>query len=242
MKILAVSDLHADWTTAGVARYEDVESSLERAVERAIDWKADLFAFAGDLADPDSQRVHLATALAARTAKRLKDSGIQSIWIAGNHDVVTDGTGATTLSALKAAFDGPMVRVDETPTCHVGWIRNDLAIVTLPYCAPSHNYSPATFVEAVRSRVHSSWKLLVVGHLMLEGIEPGSETTDMARGRDVFWPLEAIRELRKDRRVVCIGGHYHRRQDYEGVHIVGSLERLTFGEEGNAPGWLEVEL
>ena len=82
--------------------------------------------------------------------------------------------------------------------------------------------------------------VIIAGHLNLEGITAGSETTKMPRGREVYWPLDAIRECFPD--ALVLGGHYHERQLYQGVQIIGSLARLTFGEEDTQPAFIEVEV
>ena len=53
MKILHTSDWHADWSTSGVDRYDDVAEAVAQTVKEAVDRKVDLYVFAGDLADPD---------------------------------------------------------------------------------------------------------------------------------------------------------------------------------------------
>jgi len=63
----------------------------------------------------------------------------------------------------------------------------------------------------------------------------------MPRGRDVFWPLDALREVCPD--ALLVGGHHHRRQIYRGVQVVGALAGpLVFGEEDLRPGYLVLEL
>ncbi len=80
----------------------------------------------------------------------------------------------------------------------------------------------------------------VFGHLMLEGIGPGSETRDMPRGRNVFWPTEVIAECWP--KALLVGGHYHVAQVFSRVNVVGSLARLTRGEVGSTPQFLEIGL
>jgi hypothetical protein len=111
--------------------------------------------------------------------------------------------------------------------------------VALPFAPRSHAYDPGEFVRS--APCPSSQRVLVLGHLNLEGIEPGSETTDLPRGREVLFPLEACGEVYGGR-ALLLNGHYHRRQSYKGVQIPGSLERLTFGEAANAPGYLVVDV
>ncbi len=91
----------------------------------------------------------------------------------------------------------------------------------------------------VRANAHRPVEV-VLGHLMVEGIGPGSETMDMARGRDVFLPVEEIRKAWPE--AVIVNGHYHEAREFNGVHFPGSLARLTRSDIAHQPGYLTVEI
>jgi DNA repair exonuclease SbcCD nuclease subunit len=65
----------------------------------------------------------------------------------------------------------------------------------------------------------------------------------MPRGREIMLPMEATAagDLR-------LSGHYHHRQTIlpagggSPIYVIGSLARLTFGEEGNEPGFQVYEI
>jgi DNA repair exonuclease SbcCD nuclease subunit len=166
---------------------------------------------------------------------------MRSIWLVGNHDVIEDGSGSHTMSGFAGAltFEDELNTIQVLDRPCVRLLRQDLLLVALPYVARSHAYDPAQYIRELDDL--GCRRVIVIGHLNLEGIEPGSETKDMPRGRDVFWPIAEIRTRWGDR-ALMLGGHYHEQQEYEGVHIVGSLERLTFGEEKNEPGYFIVEV
>lgn len=247
MRIVAVSDLHADWQTLGVPRHDEVASALESAAGWAVENDADVFLFLGDLADPDNGGGTLrAIELAARTAIGLAQRGVDSIWLAGNHCVTEDSTGATVLSPL-APLEGigwptsARIFVAERPrlieSCGV-------AFACLPFAPVSHAYDPA--VEAARLFVENEpngFPVVVLSHLTIPGIQPGEETTEMPRGRDMPYPFEATRGA-----VARLSGHYHRRQVFDPgdggppLHVCGSACRLTFSEEANEPGLLVIDL
>lgn len=238
MIVVVTSDWHGDWSTSGLHRYADVSSAARRVVDETIAMNADLFVFLGDACDPDSQRVHLATEILTDAAARLYHAGVPSRWLVGNHDVVEDGTGAHTLCALRGMATGlgdGVVEVYDRPAVEV---FGNVTLVALPYVAAAAAYSPREFVESVpATRVGP---VIVVGHLMIEGITAGSESVDMPRGRDVWFPREAVRERWPN--AVCLNGHYHEAQTFEGIVIPGSLERLTHGEESNEPGFVVVDV
>jgi DNA repair exonuclease SbcCD nuclease subunit len=249
VRIVAVSDLHLDARTAGVERFDEIVESCEEAVAFAIDAssaRADLFAFCGDLCDSDDGRdVLRASAYAVDVAVRLYNRGIHSIWIAGNHDVVADGF-TTTIDPLKGLqrFELPPTQVMVATTGPRSWELHvsqwTYALVALPY-SPEPYDAPAAWDEHVSSYgVRSGFSTIVFSHLMLPGMHPGSESKELARGKDRAFPLEAM----KARPVsLVVNGHYHARQvTPDGIQIVGSLARLTHGEEQNDPGFLVLDV
>lgn len=231
LKFLVCSDAHVDCSTAGVPRFEDIKGAIKETVQEAFKECCGLWAFLGDWTDPDSKRAWAAAELAARTSVDVHCQSMRQLWLTGNHDVVEDGLGSSTLGCLDLSF---LVTVPEVT------FFGDVAFLSLPYTPISLNYDPAEEVRRLEKECKGAREVVVVGHLNAEGIEVGSETTDMPRGRDVFWPLDQIRKSLPG--ALLIGGHYHRRQVYEGLQIVGSLERLSFGEEHNSPGYLIVEV
>jgi hypothetical protein len=243
MKAVLTSDWHLDWTTNGKRREAEILAAVERSVSVAIDERADLYAFCGDLCNPDGWNVLAASAYAIRFAARLAKACIPSLWLAGNHDVVEDGRGTTTLTPLLAyAEHEPLVTVANRPLVLDLMATAGASVVALPYVARSMNYDPAVSVRTIAAGMSkpAKQKCLVLGHLSLPNQHPGSETTDMARGRDVPWPLEELgRHLPQ---AVLVGGHYHRAGDASGVLIVGAPARLTHGEEDYTPSLTVLEL
>lgn len=236
MKLVVISDLHLDQSTSGVDRFDDVKVVLESAVEHALEINADGFVFLGDLADPNTVRVHRSLDALGSAMRGLREAGIPVICVAGNHDVIEDGSGLTVLDTLRWVDAGPVCTVP----CSFEFHRDEkfiCTVVALPFTATSKNYNPDAFI---RSLPKLEPPVVVMGHLNLRGITLGSESIDMPRGRDVFWPLEALRECLPD--ALLLGGHYHTRQVFEGVHIIGSAVRLRFDEKDNNPGFTVVEL
>lgn len=241
MRLLLTSDWHGDWVTAGFRRFEDVARAVDRIVQAACSSRVDAVVFLGDLANPGRESAHRAVAMAVAASVALDERAIDSVWMTGNHDVVEDGTGAHVLLAL-GQLGRSRVRLVDRPArlLLLGRTGDACDLFALPYTPRSHTYDPERELERLFFETDRSYPQLVVAHLNIEGIQPGSETTDMARGRDVFFPLEAARRLMPD--AVLANGHYHRRQVFDGIHIPGSPERLAFGEEDNDPGFLVVEL
>lgn len=235
MKLLVISDLHLDWVTHGVARFDELNDVLFSVVlQRAQIEKIDAFLCLGDICDPDSGAVVFRAAAATiLLSRRLAAYGVEQIWIAGNHDVVEDGTGTTTLTPL-AATANEYVHVHERPGKTV--LKESVTVITLPFVATSHAYDPEEWVMTAMKGTKGP--IIVAGHLSVPGVVPGEEVKEMPRGREVVFPVEASAgaDLR-------LNGHYHRQQRTEsGIWIPGSLARLTFGEQEHDPGFLIVEV
>ncbi len=237
MKIVASGDWHLDWYTGGVPRYSDVRACARVVVERAK--HADLFAFLGDLSDPDTDGALAAIDFAAEVASELAVEGVPSFWVNGNHDV--DGAGSSVLAPLAGVQRGgatkDLIRVFDRPAAF-GF--KSVGVIVLPYPRSSAPYDPCDFIERLEP-LPERVPVVVFGHLWIEGMAGGSESTDLARGGSVYWPTEAI-EKAFGGRALMVGGHYHEAGNCRGVHLAGSLARLTFGEANLKPGFLELEL
>lgn len=237
-KLIVSGDWHLDAVTAGVERFADVAAAAYAAVARATELKAEgadvKFLFAGDLSDPEPPRCWRAVELATSIVMTLDANDVDSFWITGNHDVLEDGHGSSTLRPLTpitSVFDGPGF----LPIFDGVWL------VCLPYVPRTHAYSPAEFVASLPPALSEpGQKVVVLSHLMIEGIEPGSETSDFARGRDIFLPIAEIVERFPE--ALMFNGHYHARQNFRGVWLPGSLARLTRLEAANTPAFYEVTL
>lgn len=253
--VVVVSDLHLDAVTMGVSRFEEVRGALWQAVRKATSLAASvarpdvLFVCAGDVGDPDGgSQVFRWMAELVLVARHLEQQDVESHWVAGNHDVIEDGSGLTTLEPLKAAgayvHDRPwagLILQGQLPAYTERSPKVNL--ITLPFTATSHPYDPG---EHLAKSVLPDALNVVVGHLTVEGVQPGEETTDLARGREVLFPLDVYEEVNRGARVVAINGHYHRRQTFltpgGPILIPGSLARLTAGTEAHEPGYLVLEV
>lgn len=238
LKFVVSSDWHLDAVTAGVERFEEIAGAVEQTVATEVLLDAQAYLFLGDLADPSPPaRSHRAAEKAATTAARIKQLGLDSFWLPGNHDVTEDGNGTTTLDAVAGAG-----RVLKKPSLT---IYGEAALLALPFTPRSHAYDPGQAVNDLTKDLPRGTPVLVLSHLNIEGFTPGSEATDLPRGREVLLPKAEIDALRKRGHAVqVLNGHYHRWSDNtaDQIAVVGSLARLTFGEERNEPQFLVVGL
>lgn len=250
--VVAVSDLHYDWRTYGVARRADAHKVLVASVNFAIAKKARLWCFLGDLCNPDSSAEVVAMLdLVFPQLARLEQAGVGEVLIPGNHDVFEDGSGRSTLTPFKAAG---FTVVDEPYVGTITWGEDGLNLVFLPFVPSSHKYNPEEFLQQhhkscyFRAASKAPHPTLVLSHLTdLPGIAGGEEAADMARGRAIRFPYRAVGAI--PGRKVVLQGHVHRRQtfrppgeDYD-VHVVGAGARFAFGEERNGEtGFTYVEV
>lgn len=241
MKLVVSSDYHIDFHTAGVRREEDIADASLLVVERAIEIEADLFLFLGDLCDPDVG-AFMANHIAIRRHAQLAEAGVRDVWLVGNHDQIETSRGDHAMLPLAA-----VATVVAEPEAFL--IGPRLWLLCFPYTSTARTYDPIVEAQKMRALVPPGDRVVVASHLMLEGITPGSETTDMARGRDVFLPVARLVEMFGS--PLILNGHFHTSQTYQHpmpdlstypVYIPGSLVRLTKGEIGNVPGYLIVEV
>lgn len=243
MRLLLVSDLHLDWHTRGRPRFDDLAKAFSTIVPIAIEQKAIVF-FLGDLCDPDRNLSPMrCVEFAMSIAVELADHDIASHWLAGNHDVIEDGSGTTTLTPFRALTSSAYYRshifLHERP--NISQLGDGWNLLALPYTPLSHAYDPVEWAAHVQN---DPTPLIVISHLMIEGIVAGEETTEMPRGRSVLLPLGMLTQ--RAGWTLILNGHYHqRRVTPEGLRgrdvvIPGSLGALTFSEENHQPGFLII--
>lgn len=250
-KILLTGDWHADHKTFGVERFSEIEHAAHNMVSVAIEKQVDVFCFLGDLSDPDSGGLTIRSVNLARECMiDLNMACIPSIWISGNHDVLEDGSSLSNFDLLPS-FEKAMVVSDGCSIITGLTDRNsepiDLAVLACPFTASSRPYDANKEVLNLATDTSLN-NLLILGHFTIPGIEPGEETTDVPRGRNVLMPFVSIRQLEsKYSKLLIANGHYHKQQIFKSkdcqspILIPGSPVKLTFGESMNPHGYIIVE-
>jgi exonuclease SbcD len=242
-------------------RVMDYLRRLTDMVEYAIDEGVDVFVFAGDaykMRDPNPtfQREF------ARRIKRVADAGIPVILLVGNHDLPPVQRRATSISIFDT-LGVPNVHVGADYTvvnvrCRRG---QKLQVATAPYPLRqdhlareemegksveeldkllSERLTERIKVLADRVREDPETPAILVGHFSVDEASHGSERNIMV-GRDVA--VDRATALADPAWRYVALGHIHRHQslnrdEQPPIIYSGSAERIDFGEENEAKGWV----
>jgi exonuclease SbcD len=265
LKLLHAADLHFGLTTygreeaGGNSRWNDFEATFNRFIDEAIA-RTDVrvVVLSGDTTNTRTPPPGVILIL-VRGIRRLMDAEIIVLIGSGNHDgpgTMFDTQSKTTgwLAELRL----PGVRAYPAPTVDLVHTNvGDLAVVAIPYAHkrslekqyPDKGLLELTelasrevenliedLADTARTR-YPSVPLLFVGHLTVAGGLAGSESAmqmgwDVMVGKHVFEPF-----------TYAALGHLHPQQRLaDNVWYSGSPEYMSFNEEGQPKGWLEVEL
>ncbi|MDD3827330.1 MAG: exonuclease SbcCD subunit D [Anaerolineae bacterium] len=266
IRILHTADLHIgmenygrlDPETGLNGRVMDFLRRLSEVVDYALENEIDLVLFAGDAyknRDPNSTYRREF----ARRIKRLADHGVPVVLLVGNHDLPSQDRRASSVEIFRT-LEVPNILVAHRDHLHRIQTRRGetLQVATVPY--PVRNrllardeYKERTIAEldnlvqelvaenirALAAQVDPSLPAVLVGHFSVSEAKFGSERTVML-GRDVVVLKSVLADPAWD--YVALG-HIHRHQELnrgERPPIVypGSLERIDFGEEKEAKGFV----
>jgi DNA repair exonuclease SbcCD nuclease subunit len=253
LKLLVTSDWHDDAVTLGIARRPELLRYVAELKRAIVAENVQVAINAGDFADPGSM---LASEYAADIIRELYELGATTsvgglVAIAGNHDVVEVDRPLTTLSPFAevlrlASFDESNMYVAEVPRS----VRiENVAFLCLPYLARAYaekqrvDLDDAAFEQA-RAFREDGCKIVVVGHRTVAGARCGSESAEMARGRDLDLPIARIAELKPE---LVFNGHYHIPQIVRAGHgievaIPGSPLAYTTDDESAGKGYIVAEI
>jgi exonuclease SbcD len=241
-------------------RLHDFLNSLDQAIDSAIAEQVDLVVFAGDIyktrdPTPTHQREF------ARRVQRLASAGIKTMLVAGNHDVPMSAGRATSVDIFRA-LEIPSVTVARSIGTHVVETRSGpIQVVAFPWAVRSlvvaqPEYKNCTITELnqamidlTRARLRAKTESLdprlpsiVVGHAHLFGAKVGAERL-LTMGGDPMYDLQTFDLPSVD--YVALG-HIHKHQvlNYAAPQVVyaGSIDRVDFGEQDEAKGWVLVEI
>jgi exonuclease SbcD len=241
-------------------RLHDFLGSLDQALDGAIQAKVDVVAFAGDIyktrdPTPTHQREF------ARRIHRLSSAGIQTVIVAGNHDIPLSAGRATSVDIFRA-LELPNVIVARSMGTYVLDTRaGKVQVIAFPWSVRSavlaqpeyKNHTIAELNQAMidlnRDKLRSEAEALdphlptiVVGHAHLFGARIGSERL-LTMGSDPMFDVQTFDQPGID--FVALGHiHKHQALSYASPQVVyaGSIDRIDFGEQNEDKGWVYVEI
>ena len=266
-KVLHLADTHIGMENYGRInpetglnqRLHDFLRSLDQAIDTAVAEKVDLVVFAGDIyktrdPTPTHQREF------AQRIQRLSSAGIQSVIVAGNHDIPMSVGRASSVDIFRA-LQIPNVTVARSIATHrVQTASGPIQVLTFPWTARSMVLAQADFKNRTLEELNQAMidlntaKLrqeaealdpdvpaMVVGHTHVFGAKIGAERL-LTMGSDPMYDLQMFDLPHVD----YVGlGHIHKHQALAYATPVvysGSIDRVDFGEEAESKGFVLVEL
>jgi exonuclease SbcD len=271
IRLLHFADLHIGMENYGrldprlgvSGRVVDFVQRFDELIDYGLEREVDLVIFAGDAfktrdPNPTYQRAF------ARRVKRLADAGVPVVLLVGNHDLPAMSQKASSIDIFHT-LSVPNVIVGRIEEVHrIETKRGPVQVATVPYPVRSRLLSRDEYrglsmaevdkalqtevtdlINALKDQIDPGIPAVLTGHFSVSGAVWGSERSVLL-GRDVVVQKSAVADPAFD--YVALG-HIHKHQDLTqgqpGVPPVvyaGSLERIDFGEEGQAKGFCWVEL
>ncbi|MCZ6876435.1 MAG: exonuclease SbcCD subunit D [bacterium] len=271
LRLLHLADLHFGMENYGRLdaasglnrRLLDFASSTNLAIDHALEHDVQLAIFAGDIYKhrdpaPSWQREFAACVL------RLTNAQVPVVILVGNHDQ-PNTLGKAHAVEIFDTLNLPGVTVISKPAIHtLPTPAGPVQVAGLPYITRSFllsrdEYKNKTIEEVNRLLIEKAEEMLrwladqvnpdlpaiLTVHGSVANAVYSSEQSIMMVGHDPILPLSALTNPAWD--YVALG-HIHRHQDlHKGqqppVVYAGSIERIDFGEEHEAKGfvWAEVE-
>lgn len=267
MKLLHFSDLHLgvdnygsiDPATGLSTRVSDFLRVLDIIIDRAVDGRYDAVLFSGDAFKNRDPSPTLQREFAKRVI-RLANAEVPIVILVGNHDLPNVITRATPVEIYQV-LSIPGVYVSRTiEQVDLETKSGKLQIVTLPWVTrslllslDSYREKPdveldrmiqTTVSDAVqrrREQLDPAYPAVLMAHVSLQGATVGHEQSIML-GRDVTVGLDDIHARGFD--YVALG-HIHKHQQVGSTPpavYAGSPERIDFGEEHEAKGYVSLEI
>lgn len=267
IRMLHLADTHLgvesygrlDPATGLSTRLTDFASSLDQAIDYAVDERVDLVVFAGDAYRNRDPNQTYQREFASRV-KRLSAAGITVFLLVGNHDLPVAMGRANAVDIFETlAVDN--VYVGRVRNLHVvNTAAGPLQIVAIPWLTRNwllskEDYknrtqdeinqlivdSTAHFVEQAIERLDPSLPAILVAHASVLGASWSSERA-VTLGQDFVLPKSVLSREAFD--YVALG-HVHRHQvlgNHPLMVYSGSIDRVDFGEENEDKGFVVVEL
>lgn len=265
LKILHFADIHLGTITHGKlnpqtglnSRLEDFERCLQICIDRAVTTPADLVLFGGD-AFPDATPSPQVQQLFASQFRRLADAHIPTVLLIGNHD--RHSQASNSLHIFRSLAVPGFVVGDRLETHNILTPSGEVQVTCLPWLTRSTLLTKAEtdglsleavgevlldrlqlVLEAEIRQLNPQIPAILLAHAMIDRATMGAERF-LAAGTGFTLPLSLL--ARPEFNYVALG-HVHKHQIlHQDPPVVypGSIERVDFGEENEAKGYMWIEL
>lgn len=257
MRFIHIADLHLGFRTYEKENY-DPFTSLNFAVNYAIEHKVDLFLIAGDILDRRDPPAFIQRGF-ARSIRKLLKNQINVFILTGNHegapnpkrDIHLDLYNELKIEGVTVAKKMDYFRV------------KDLNIIAVPYPFKRNLLSKEEYKDKSEDEIGIIMNQKIVSGIgkLLEGIDRSLPTIlvahlpllegEVGEERYIYFstdtPLSTEDIDRKEFSYIAMG-HFHKMQVLSSkkfVHPIvypGSLDRINFGEEMDKKGFFDVEI
>ncbi len=268
IRVLHFADLHLgvenygrlDASTGLHSRLVDFLRSFDELVDYALTEAVDLVLFAGDAyknrdPNPTHQREF------AMRVQHLVSAGIPVFLLVGNHDIPRTAGRANTLD-IFSTLEVPQVYVGRRPGLHhISTRSGPVQVLALPWIVRSHLLSREEFknrslreieeltldklqniVQEAIDGLDPDVPTILAAHGSVQGAVYGSERSVML-GQELVLPRSLLNNPAFD--YVALG-HIHRHQvlsdSQPPIVYSGSVDRIDFGEEKEAKGFVVAEV
>ncbi|MDX1976296.1 MAG: exonuclease subunit SbcD [Pseudanabaenaceae cyanobacterium bins.68] len=265
IKVLHFADIHLGTLTHGKvnpqtginSRLEDFERCLQICIDRAVDQPADIVLFGGD-AFPDATPSPQVQQLFASQFRRLADAEIPTVLLIGNHD--RHSQASNSLDIFRSLAVPGFVVGDRLQTHKIATRNGEIQVTCLPWLTRSTLLTKAEtdglsleavgkvlldrlhlVLEAEIRQLDPEIPAILLAHAMVDRATMGAERF-LAAGTGFTLPLNLL--ARPEFSYVALG-HVHKHQVlHQDPPVVypGSIERVDFGEEHEAKGYMWVEI
>lgn len=267
MRLVHFADLHLGIENYGSlnprtgvsTRIDDFLASFDRVIDYAITHEADAVLFAGDAFKNRDPNPTLQRAFASRI-QCLAKAGVPTVLLIGNHDLPSISARATAIDIYEA-LEVPNIMIGRTVrTLRVETKSGPLQVVTLPWVSRSQLLTNdelrklsadelqrrtaeliSSGIAEEAAKLDPAAPAVLLAHISVEGAKLGSEQSIMLGQELVLGPDELNASLFD---YVALG-HIHRHQNLGSnppIVYSGSIERIDFGEEREAKGFVVVEI
>lgn len=248
-RVLFSSDFHLGLRTDDVDRTEEIHSVIMFIVKRAVEIKADAVVFGGDVFDHNIPSDYL-IALFIQALNVLRDAGIKTFVMKGNHEAISNNGRLSCLSFIEKLKAGgyPVELVEDIKTFKM-WKstsnNGDVYFTFLPFItrAQIKNSKYKNVQDYVDRKAAAIAKTLptyaqhfIFSHLNLKTCLRGTEE-GMLKKVDVVLPEVFMKAPH-----TVINAHIHTKQIIGNVNVVGSPIFVTFGEKETKKFYLQINI